>query len=413
MFVPEKRHENWSDWVGNQRMKKLEINVFSELNILLDGVDIVEPIRASKRKMALLEYLILNNQRPVTVARLVEVIWGEEEINVENALKTLVSRLCKDLEESELDGAIVTVPGGYMWNPDLPARIDAFRMEEISDNVSGAESLNSSVVNQFEELLTLYTGDLLPSSILDNWIAPKSFYYHDLYLKTVHQYIELLNKEKEYGDIIRVCKIALDIDPFDSMLNLELMSALLKTGKSKEALEQYQNTTNLQYTHLGLKPSDEILNFYKELIKGEKSSEAEIEEICKELRTGKPNPGAFVCEYAIFKDVYHLQMRNLKRLGTAMFLALVDVRRMDNKQMEALEIKQVMSRTLDVMRECLRQGDTISRYSPLQYVVLLPSVTSVKTGRMVIERVKRMFYSNSKNAKYIFNCKVMPLEMDC
>lgn len=174
MFVPEKRHENWSDWAGNQRMKKLEINVFSELNILLDGVDIVEPIRASKRKMALLEYLILNNQRPVTVARLVEVIWGEEEINVENALKTLASRLRKDLEESELDGAIVTVPGGYMWNPDLPARIDAFRMEEISDNVSGAESLNSSVVNQFEELLTLYTGDLLPSSILDNWIAPKA-----------------------------------------------------------------------------------------------------------------------------------------------------------------------------------------------------------------------------------------------
>ncbi|HHW95103.1 MAG TPA: hypothetical protein GX736_04150 [Mogibacterium sp.] len=395
-------------------MKKLEINVFSELNILIDGVDIVEPIRASKRKMALLEYLILNNQKTVSVARLVEVIWGEdEEINVENALKTLVSRLRKDLEESGLDEAIVTLPGGYMWSPDQPALIDAFRMEEISDSVSDVESLNPAVIDQFEELLSLYTGDLLPNSTLDKWVAPKSFYYHDLYLKKVHQYIELLSKDEEYGEIIRVCKIALDIDPFDSMINLELMSALLKTGKSKEALEQYQNTTNLQYTHLGLKPSDEILNFYKELIKGEKSSEAEIEEICKELRSGCPDPGAFVCEYAIFKDVYHLQMRNLKRMGTTMFLALVDVRRMDNRQMEALEIKQVMSRTLNVMKEILRQGDTISRYSPLQYVVLLPSVTNAKTGRMVIERVKRMFYSNSKNAKYIFSCKVMPLEMDC
>ncbi|NLL91151.1 MAG: hypothetical protein GX222_01880 [Ruminococcaceae bacterium] len=394
-------------------MKNLDINVFSELNILLNGVDVVEPIRASKRKMALLEYLILNNQRPVSVARLAEVIWGEdEEINVENALKTLVSRLRKDLEEYELDGAIVTVPSGYMWGPEQPTQIDAFRMEEISEAVSNVETLKPYVRDQFEEFLSLYTGDLLPNSSLDKWIAPKSYYYHDLYLKTVHQYIELLKKEKEYGEIIRVCKIALDIDPFDSMINLELMSALLKTGKSKEALEQYQNTTNLQYTHLGLKPSEEILNFYKELIKGEKSSEAEIEEICKELRRGMPDPGAFVCEYAIFKDVYHLQMRNLKRMGTAMFLALVDVRRMDNKEMEALEIKQVMARTLDVMRESLRQGDTISRYSPLQYVVLLPSVTSSVTGRTVIERVKRLFYSNSKNAKYIFSCKVVPLEMD-
>jgi DNA-binding SARP family transcriptional activator len=395
-------------------MNNLEINVFSELNILLDGVDVVEPIRASKRKMALLEYLILNNQRPVSVARLAEVIWGEDdEINVENALKTLVSRLRKDFEDSGLAGAIVTVPGGYMWNPDQPTQIDAFRMEEIAEAVSNVQSLKPYVIDQFEEFLTLYTGDLLPNSTLDKWIAPKSFYYHDLYLKTVHKYIELLNKEEEYGEIIRVCKIALDIDPFDSMINLELMSALLKTGKNREALEQYQNTTNLQYTHLGLKPSDEILNFYKELIKGEKSSEAEIEEICKELRKGTPDPGAFVCEYAIFKDVYHLQMRNLKRAGTAMFLALVDVRRMDNRQMEALEIKQVMARTLDVMRESLRQGDTISRYSPLQYVVLLPSVTSAVTGRTVIERVKRLFYSNSKNAKYIFSCKVLPLGMDC
>jgi hypothetical protein len=163
---------------------------------------------------------------------------------------------------------------------------------------------------------------------------------------------------------------------------------------------------------LGLKPSDEIINFYKELIKGEKSSKAEIEEICTELREGKPNAGAFVCEYAIFHDIYHLQMRNLKRMGTTMFLALVDVRRMDNRQMEALELKQVMSRTLDVMRENLRQGDTISRYSPLQYVVLLFSVTNARMGRMVIERLKKLFYSNSKNAKYIFSYSVTPLVVD-
>jgi DNA-binding SARP family transcriptional activator len=397
----------------NEKMKNLEINVFGELQILVDDVDISQTIWASKKKMALLELLILNSQRPMSVARLAEAIWGEhEDINAENALKTLVSRLRKDLDENGLAGAIVTMPGGYMWNPDLQAKIDVFRMEEICNNLSDAKSLDPDVRDQFEELLQLYTDDLLPNSDLSKWIAPKSVYYHDLYLKTVYHYIDLLNQEEDYGDIIRVCKIALDIDAFDSMLNLELMSALLKTGKSKEALEQYQNTTNLQYTHLGLKPSDEILNFYKELIKGEKSTEAEIEEICAELRKGRPEADAFVCEYAIFNDIYHLQMRNLKRMGTAMFLALVGVRRMDNRQMEALELKQVLSRTLDVLRENLRQGDTISRYSPLQYVVLLPSVNNAKMGRMVLERIKKLFYSNSKNAKYIFSYSVTPLVVD-
>lgn len=395
-------------------MKNLEINVFGELQILVDDVNIAETIWTSKRKLELLELLILNSQRTMSVTRLAEMIWGEDEgINAEQALKTLVSRLRKDLEENGLAGAIVTMPGGYMWNPNLPAKIDALRMEEICNAVSDAESLEPpGVRDQFEELLQLYTDDLLPDSNLSKWIAPKSVYYHDLYLKTVYRYIDLLKEGKEYGEIIRVCKIALDIDAFDSMLNLELMTALLKIGKNQEALEQYQNTTNLQYTHLGLKPSDEILNFYKELIKGEKNSEAEIEEICIELQKEKQKTGAFVCEYAIFKDIYHLQMRNLKRMGMAMLLALVDVRRMDNRQMEALEMKQVMSRTLDLMRENLRQGDTIARYSPLQYVLLLPSVKNAKMGRMVIERVKKLFYSNSKNAKYIFSYRVMPLVVD-
>ncbi|MGI6579187.1 MAG: AfsR/SARP family transcriptional regulator [Saccharofermentanales bacterium] len=399
--------------MDSDRMKNLEINVFGELRILVDDVDISQTIWSSKKKTALLEILILNRQRPMSVSRLAEMIWGEdEEINAENALKTLISRLRKDLEENGLPGAIVTIPGGYMWNPDLPAKIDVFRMEDLCNTLSDAESLDPDVRDQFEELLQLYTDDLLTNSSLSKWITPKSVYYHDLYLKTVYRYIELLNKEKEYGDVIRVCKIALDIDAFYSVLNLELMSALLNTGKNKEALEQYQNTTNLQYTHLGLKPSDEILNFYKELIKGEKSSEAEIEEICEELRNGRPEAGAFVCEYAIFNDIYHLQMRNLKRLDTSMFLALVDVHRMDNRQMEALELKQVMARTLDLLQENLRQGDTISRYSPLQYVILLPSVPNAKMGRMVVERLKRLFYSNSKNAKYIFSYSVTPLVVD-
>ena len=397
----------------NKGVKNIEISVFGELRILVDDVDISQAIWASKKKTALLEILLLNRQRPMSVTRLAEMIWGEdEEINAENALKTLISRLRKDLEESGLNGAILTVPGGYMWNPDLPANIDVFRMEELCNTLLDAESLDPDIRDQFEELLHLYTDDLLTNSNLSKWITPKSVYYHDLYLKTVYRYIDLLNQEKEYGDIIRVCKIALDIDAFDSMLNLELMSALLKTGKNKEALEQYQNTTNLQYTHLGLKPSDEIVNFYKELIKGEKNSEAEIEEICEELRKGKPDAGAFVCEYAIFNDIYHLQMRNLKRLDTSMFLALVDVHRMDNKQMEALELKQVMARTLDLLQENLRQGDTISRYSPLQHVILLPSVPNAKMARIVLERLKRLFYSNSKNAKYIFSYSVTPLVAD-
>ena len=393
-------------------MNRVEINVFGELNMIVDGKDITHQIKSSKKKMALLEYLIINKNKMVSVGRLVEVLWsGSETINMENTLKTLVSRLRKDLEQFGLDTAILTKPGAYMWNPDLTSHIDVFRMEELCNAVADVTELTDEAKAQFEEVLYLYTDDLLVNSSLENWIAPKSFYYHDLYLNTVYKYIGLLSEQTSYGDVIRVCKTALEIDAFDSMLNLELMTALLKMGKNKEALAQYQNTTNLHYTHLGLKPSDEILNFYKQLIKGEKSTGANIEEICSELKADQAGNGAFVCEYAIFKDVYHLNMRNLKRLGRAMFLALVTVYRMDHKPVEALEMEQVMGRLLDALQNSLRRGDTVVRYSPLQYVVLLPSITHNNMGRMVIDRVKSLFYSNSKNTKYVFAYKVAPLDL--
>ena len=392
-------------------MGKVEINAFGKLSVMVDGKDITKKISASKKKMALLECLVINGNKLVPVGRLVEVLWGEEEnINMENTLKTLVSRLRKDLEEGGLRQAIITKPGAYMWNPELIGEIDIYQMEELCAAVAGVWELDAKSEERFEEILYLYTDDLLVNSSLDTWIAPRSYYYHELYMKTTYRYLELLNRQKRYGDVIRVCKTALEIDVFDSMLNLELMTALLKMGKSKEALTQYQNTTNLHYTHLGLKPSNEILDFYKELIKGEKDTAADIEEICRELTTGGGNGGAFICEYAIFKDIYHLQMRNLKRLGTVMYLVLVSVHRMDNRQIEALEMTQVMDRLLEALKESLRRGDTVARYSPLQYVVLLPSITHNHMGRAVIERVKSLFYSNGENAKYVFHYRIAPID---
>jgi hypothetical protein len=43
-----------------------------------------------------------------------------------------------------------------MWNADLPAKIDVFRMEEICNALSDANSLDLDVRDQFEELLNLY-----------------------------------------------------------------------------------------------------------------------------------------------------------------------------------------------------------------------------------------------------------------
>lgn len=53
----------------------------------------------------------------------------------------------------------------------------------------------------------------------------------------------------------------------------------------------------------------------------------------------------------------------------------------NNEGMEALEL---------AIRCCLRAGDVASRYSPTQFVVLLP-MCSYESGTMVAERIQKYF----------------------
>ncbi len=391
----------------------IEIFTLGEFRIVVDGNVITNNLKSSPKKMLLLEFLIVNKTRPVQVADIVDVLWGDnDEVNLEGTLKTLVSRLRKELSGYGLTDAIITKRGAYMWNPDLECSVDIFIFEDLCKKLEDVKELTRSTKEMFEKIITIYTDDLLSDSGLGAWISPKVFYYHDLYMKTVYKYIKMLGSEEKYSDVIRVCKTALDIDAFESTLNLELMSALLKLGKSKEATTQYQNITKLHYTHLGMKPSAEIVNFYKELIRQDRSAEVDINDICTDLKTDVEDSGAFVCEYLIFKDIYHLHMRTLKRTGTTIYLALISLSTMKTGKQDPLALDKAMVELTETLQFNLRSGDTISRYGPSQLAALLPAISTFDVGRTVMERVKHSFYTKSKSTLFILDYNLVELTKD-
>ncbi len=392
----------------------IEIYTLGEFRIIVDDIVVTNSLKSSPKKMLLLEYLIVNKSRPVPVADILDVLYGaNDEVGLEGTLKTLVSRLRKDLSAfGALGTAIVTKRGAYMWNDELECEIDIFQLEEICKELESENTLNKQTVAKFEKVINIYSDDLLTDSGLGAWISPKVFYYHDMYMKAMYKYIKLLSENEEYSEVIRVCKTALDIDAFESTLNLELMSALLKLGKSKEATVQYQNITKLHYTHLGMKPSTEIVNFYKELMRQDKSAEVDIHDICNDLKKESDESGAFVCEYLIFKDIYHLHIRTLKRTGTTIYLALVSLHTLKTGKQDPLSLDRAMVALLETMQYNLRSGDTISRYGPSQFAALLPAISTFDVGRTVMERIKNSFYLKSKSTLYILEYNLVELNQN-
>ena len=393
-------------------MKAVRVFMLGGFEIVADGNEVIKNLGSSKKRIILLEYLLLNRDRALPLADLYEVLWpGENSTNPESALKTLVSRLRATLAGYTplLADCIVTERGGYRWNPALDCEIDIYAFEELCTELLAAEAFEEELRAKMNRVLTLYAGELLPGAGAEAWVASRSVALHKLYLKTVRHYIALAKPLALYEEIAELCRMALDVDAFDAQLQLELMNALLQTGQSTEALSQFSRASDLPRQEPGGAPSEGMLDFYKKLMSIDQDARANLESIRRDLLWGQEKgDGAFVCDYVILRDIYQLYMRNLARLGTTMFVALVTISPMDDAPVEPLHLDKLMRLLLDVLRENLRRGDTIARYSSMQYAVLLPAV-SFETGRVPLERVKKAFYQKYASPAFTISYRFAPV----
>lgn len=391
---------------------KIKIKMFGNFEILVNGNVVLTQLRQAKKTSQFLEYLILKKDRAVPHEELLEMLWSDKENrNPATALRTLLHRYRSLVEQSnlpELEDSILTARGAYQWNSNMDCEIDVFEFERLCQEARTPGMSNRECIERYLQMLQIYTGPLLTNSAEEMWVVPKSVYYHDLFLESVFTLLDLLKVEEEYDVIVQVCRKAMDVDMFDERLHLELMMALVKTGKKREALSQYYFATDLHYKQLGIQPSGEIRAVYKLIVQADQEMEADVEKVQNMLEEDKDGHGAFVCEYEIFKEIYQLQRRMLERYNGTMFLALLTISNTYEQRFDNLVLDNIMKQLLHVSQTNLRRGDTISRYSVMQYVILLPSVT-YETGRLVLDRIKKAFYNEYVKSSVVLTYKLRPL----
>ncbi len=391
---------------------KIKIKMFGNFEIVVNGNVALTQLRQAKKTSQFLEYLILKKDRAVPHEELLEMLWSDKENrNPATALRTLLHRYRSLVDQSELPelaDSIITARGAYQWNTNLDCEIDVFEFERLCQEARTPGMSNRECIERYLQMLQIYTGPLLTNSAEEMWVVPKSVYYHDLFLESVFTLLDLLKVEEEHDVIVQVCRKAMDVDMFDERLHLELMMALVKTGKKREALSQYYFATDLHYKQLGIQPSGEIRAVYKLIVQADQEMEADIEKVQNMLEEDTDGHGAFVCEYEIFKEIYQLQRRMLERYNGTMFLALLTISNTYEQRFDNLVLDNIMKQLLHVSQTNLRRGDTISRYSVMQYVILLPSVT-YETGRLVMDRIKKAFYNEYVKSSVVLTYKLRPL----
>lgn len=390
------------------------IELFGKFSIKVDGEDATYALGNSKKGRLMLEYLILHRDESIASSDLYELLWPDEEIaNPESALKTLVSRTRSALGrvDQALGKCILTIRGAYRWNTNLPHEVDVFAFEALCAELSAAQTMDEEIEARLDQALKLYKGDLGAFADSGNWIISRNAYYHSLFVKTIHHGIYLYKTIEDFDSVIRICRRGLEADLLDETMHLELMRALVRKNRSNEALIHYHRTKDLHYNQFGLMLPDSIQKCYREIIQADYSLDMDIDSIRRSLNQNCKTKGACICEYAIFHELYRPLVQGVQRMGKNPLLAMVMILPENSKAFKNPSglLEKAMNQLLTIILGALREGDVVSRYSPSQYVLLLPSLNPDK-ARAMLDSIRQQFSSGQPDGTLKVTSRLAPVE---
>lgn len=359
----------------------------------------------SRKGAGLMQYLILQRGTPTSSQRMTRELWsGRRSENPENALKTLVSRTRSMLNGlcPELGRCIVSSAGGYSWECAPDVSVDVLEIMDIY-TLLGQEPGDEVRRSLSERLLELYRGDLFQTGNLYN-DATQVSWLHREYLDTVYRYVEVLKAGDEHERICEVCQAALKVDEQDEHLHILLMEAMSNLNRTQEALEEYRRVSQRSRRDMGEGPGEALLANYQNLAEESQSLQFNLDAIHSELTRQEKNwRGPYFCEYRAFKEIYNIEIRNVERLGSTMFLGVIML-----VSSNPITRESAMAGLQEILRTNLRKGDIVTRFSDNMYAMLLPTV-SYNTGSIVLERIERRFYQEYPANAVSFHARISPM----
>lgn len=377
------------------------IRTLGHFDVIKDNKSMVANSSDAKKIWELYKFMVTHRSQSFTPEALADQLWIHERYSdPRSTLRRQMYRLRQILNEksdpSEFEKTTLNYHNGYyFWNQEIDAEIDADLFEMLVTQAHNQSEMN--LENQLDNLrkaVLLYKGDYLPDCLDQHWVFPVRNYYRRLYIKAVTSLIERLIKLGQFDEIILICQSAIKIDVYEISFHMAFMKALLQKNQIKQAMEHYQYITGFLYREMGVKPTPEMKEFYKQIIKTNPSVQGNHESLKDALNQNEVLENAFYCEPDVFKSIYELERRRSARSGNAFSVAVLNckVEPADSYAQDQHRINQFKTYLL----KKLRKGDVVTQWNERQFVLLLPGL---ETGLM--EKVLNRIISGSVNSNLI------------
>jgi len=392
-------------------MNKIYIKMLGEFSITAEnGGSISFNDNRSRKVWLLLAYLICHRGQTVSKTELINTFWSDDGSvsNPENALKTAFHRaraLLDQLYPNAGHELITWQKGNYSWNTDIPVSIDSDEFDRLCQTKYETEEEH---LQSATKALALYNGDFLSGLSVETWVIPITTYFHKLYIQTVLDTAPMLfanGKNKEAADL---CRTALKVEPYYEPLHQSLMQALINMGDHKGAAIVYEELSNQLFSDLGIKPAKETRDLYRKATQILSDRSIPMDDVIEYLKETDAEEGALQCEYDYFKILCHVEARAMKRSGKATHIALLSVSEALGKPLSKRSLETSMEHLCKEIGTNLRRGDSFSRCSISQYVIMLPQA-NYENSCIVCQRIIRSFFRKHPHSPVKIQFAVQPL----
>lgn len=370
---------------------KLYISTFGNFDISDENHSLLKDASRQYRLYKLLQYFItFRNKRLLPETIIDNLFRDSESLDPKNVLRTQIFRLRQELKgvipetDNESDYMYISfINGYYCLETGNKIIIDAAQFENFI--AEGDQVINTDIERAKElygKAIKLYKGMYLSENPYEVWIVPIRNYFSRLYIKTLAKLMEILKDEDRNEEIIGLCEEALFIEPYEEIIHIFLIEAMLNLGQITNAKNHYDYAASIIEKEVGIKSSHGLKNIYRKILNylNEKTN-VDVANIGAKLG-GKDEGGALYCDLDYFKFLYNIQKRKSTRQNENDLIAIITLKE-DNIIYDENDTKKWIKHMTDLLKDSLRSSDAFTFWNDSQILLLLHEVRG--NGNEIIE----------------------------
>ena len=123
----------------------------------------------------------------------------------------------------------------------------------------------------------------------------------------------------------------------------------------------YKQIREMEHRLLDAEPGEELQSFYRRISQAGSALRYNLDVLRNRLTENRGgHPGPFFCDLETFREFYHIQTRNLERLGSTIFLGMIMLGDGDAAREDPILYKGAIAALEEILRRNLRRGSVSS-----------------------------------------------------